>query len=151
MYFRSCSIPYFRNIIRFCFALSWFNSYYKSRIGINGIVSEQFDHGLPQCSCLGPVEVTEYSSPVFSIIDQHGTLGHANADDHQVCYSFLPYSMDSNRESMERCISDTNTWMQGMKLKWNHSKTEYILIGTPQQLAKCANMAINIGVMRYTH
>ena len=32
-----------------------------------------------------------------------------------------------------------------MKLKLNHSKMEYILIGTPRQLAKCTNMAINIG------
>ena len=53
--------------------------------------------------------------------------------------------MDSNREFMERRISDISTRMQGMKLKLNHSKMEYILIGTPQQLAKCINMAINIG------
>ena len=53
--------------------------------------------------------------------------------------------MDSNRESMERCISDINAWMQGMQLKMNNSKTEYIVIGTPQQLAKRTNMAINIG------
>jgi len=34
-----------------------------------------------------------------------------------------------------------------MRLKLNHSKTEYILIGTPQKfvLAKCTNMAISIG------
>ena len=31
-----------------------------------------------------------------------------------------------------------------MKLKMNNYKTEYILIGTPQQLAKCTNTAINI-------
>ena len=53
--------------------------------------------------------------------------------------------MDSNRESIERCIIDINTWMQGMKLKSNNSKTEYIIIGTPQHLAKRTNMAINIG------
>ena len=53
--------------------------------------------------------------------------------------------MDINRESMEQCISDISTWMEGMKLKLNHSKTEYILIGTLQQLAKCTNRAINIG------
>ena len=53
--------------------------------------------------------------------------------------------MDINRESMEQCISDISTWMEGMKLKLNHSKMEYILIGTPQQLAKCTNGAINIG------
>ena len=32
-----------------------------------------------------------------------------------------------------------------MKLKLNNSKTEYIIIGTPQQLAQCTNTAINIG------
>ena len=32
-----------------------------------------------------------------------------------------------------------------MKLKLKHSMTDYILIGIPQQLAKCANVAISIG------
>ena len=45
-------------------ALSWFNSYLQSisqLICINGIISEQFklDYGVPQGSCLGPVELTE--------------------------------------------------------------------------------------------
>ena len=31
-----------------------------------------------------------------------------------------------------------------MKLKMNDSKTEYILIGVPQQLAKCTNTYIDI-------
>ena len=52
--------------------------------------------------------------------------------------------MDINRESMERCIRNISTWMEGMTLKLNHFKTEYILIGIPQQLAKCTNMTINI-------
>ena len=33
-------------------------------------------------------------------------LGHAYADDHRVYCSFHPDSMDSDYESMERCISD---------------------------------------------
>ena len=100
---------------------------------------------MPQGSCLGPIEFTEYCSLLFSIINQHGKLGHAYADDHQVYGSFHPDFMNINRESMERCISDISTWMEAMKLKLNYSKTEYILIGTPQQLAKCTNMAISIG------
>ena len=114
-------------------------SYHQSRsprFYINGIVSEQFklDQFVPQSSCRW---IHRSSSPVFSIIDQHGKLGHAYADDHQFYCSFHPYFMDSKCESMERwCISNFNTWMQGMKLKFNHSMTEYILIGTPQQLAK---------------
>ena len=105
---------------------------------------DQFDldQGVPQGSCLGPVEFTEYSSPVFYVTNQHGKLGHAYADDHQVYCSFHPDSMDGGYESTERCISDISSWMQSMKL--NDSKTEYILIGTPQQLAKCSNTYINI-------
>ena len=78
-------------------------------------MSEQFkfDYGVPQQSCLGPIEFTEYCSPVFSIINQHVKLGHACADDHQVYCSFHPDSMDINRESMESCISDICTWMEG--------------------------------------
>ena len=117
-------------------ALTWSNSCHQSRsqrICINGIMSEQFklDHGVPQGSCLGPVEITEYSSPVFSITDHHGKLGHAYADYHQVYCGFHPESMGSNREFMDRCISDISTRMQRMKLKMNRSKTEYILFGTP--------------------
>jgi len=35
-----------------------------------------------------------------------------------------------------------NMWMKGITLKMNNSKTVYILIGSPQQLAKCINIAI---------
>ena len=85
---------------------------------------------------LGPVEFTEYSSPVFYVINQHGKLGHAYADDHQIYCSFHPDSVDIDCESIERDINDISSWMQSMKLKMNDSKTEYILIGAPQ-LAKC--------------
>ena len=137
-------------------AQNWFSSYLQSRsqrIVINGTASEQFklNQRVPQGSCLGPVVFTYYSSPVFSVIDQHWKLGHAYADDHQVFCGFHPDSLYSNCESMERFIRDTNSWMQGMKQKINNSKTEYILFGTRQQLAKCTNTAINIGAMRYMH
>ena len=104
-----------------------------------------------QGSCLGPVEFTEYSSPVFSVINQHGKLGHAYAGEHQVYCGFHPDSLYSNCESMERCIRDINSWMQGTRFKMNNSKTEYILIGTPQQLATCTNTAINLGDYEVQH
>ena len=37
---------------------------------------------------------------------------------------------------MERCISAIRCWMIKEKLKINDNKTEFILIGTRQQLAK---------------
>ena len=38
-------------------------------------------------------------------------------------------------DAMERCISAIRCWMIKDKLKVNDSKTEFILIGTRQQLA----------------
>ena len=75
--------------------------------------------GLSQGSCLDAVDFTEYLSPLY-------------------CH-FHPDSIDSNCVFIEQCISDINTWMQSMK-KMNNTKTEYILIGTPQKLAKCINI-----------
>ena len=79
--------------------------------------------GLSQGSCLDAVDFTEYLSPLY-------------------CH-FHPYSIDSNCVFIEQCISDINTWMQSMK-KMNNTKTEYILTGTLQKLAKCINIAFNI-------
>ena len=84
-------------------------------------------------------------SPVFPASDQHGKLELAYADVNQVYCCFHPDSLYSICESMELCIRDISSWMQGNKLKINNSKTEYILIGTPQQQATCTNTAIDIG------
>ncbi|CAH3026481.1 unnamed protein product [Porites evermanni] len=45
---------------------------------------------------------------------------------------------------MERCISDILTWMLTDKLKLNDDKTEFMLIGTKQQLSK-----VNIDCLNY--
>ena len=46
---------------------------------------------------------------------------------------------------MEECLTDISGWMRSMKLKINDSKTEYMVIGTRQQLAKCTDMSIIVG------
>ena len=46
---------------------------------------------------------------------------------------------------MERCISAIRCWMIKEKLKVNDSKTEFILIGTRQQLAKVDIKGLVVG------
>ena len=69
---------------------------------------------------------------------------HAYADDHQVYSAFSPNNVNADIESMEKCITEIRSWMQGMHLKMNDSKAGYILFGTPQQLAKCNKKSIKV-------
>ena len=46
---------------------------------------------------------------------------------------------------MERCISDICTWMLTDKLKLNDDKTEFMLIGTKQQLFKVNIDCLTVG------
>ena len=100
---------------------------------------------MPQGSCLGPVVFTQYTSSILYLIHQHWIECHAYADDHQIYSSCSPDNCDAGRESMGHCLRYTRQWMQSMTLKMNDSKTEYIIFGTKQSLAKCHTTSITIG------
>ena len=134
-------------------ALRWFSSYLHQRsqhIAIEGTLSNQFSlaHGVPQGSCLGPVLFSQYSSPVFQVVEQHDQECHAYADDHQIYKGFYPGLVVSEVQNMERCISCIRDWMQGMQLKMNDSKTEYMLIGTSKQLSKCFRLPFRLPLVK---
>ena len=64
---------------------------------------------------------------------------HAYADDTQLYLSFKPDSAVGETEArfaMEQCIRAVRAWMVVDKLKLNEEKTEFMLIGTHQQLSK---------------
>ena len=48
-------------------------------------------------------------------------------------------------QDMENCISDVRDWTTASKLKMNDDKTECMLIGTRQQLAKVSRDKITVG------
>ena len=53
------------------------------------------------------------------------------------------------RVAMESCIAEISQWMHLDKLKLNSDKTEFLLIGTRQQLRKVGNIThLSIGVSR---
>ena len=49
------------------------------------------------------------------------------------------------RCAMERCIRDVRAWMIIDKLKLNEEKTEFMLIGTRQQLVKVRSDSLLVG------
>ena len=80
-----------------------------------------------------------YAIKLFEVIKSHLPHGHAYADDTQLYLSFKPDSVVGETEArfgMEQCIRAVRAWMVVDKLKLNEEKTEFMLIGTHQQLSK---------------
>ncbi|XP_028403429.1 uncharacterized protein LOC114526128 [Dendronephthya gigantea] len=105
-------------------------------------------YGVPQGSCLGPCLFVIYASKLFTIIENHLPDAHAFADDSQLYISFKPGSMVEESaaiKAMQDCIMDIRKWMLANKLKLNDDKTEFIIIGTKQQLAKVSVDSLRIG------
>ena len=96
-----------------------------------------------------PLLFTTYSRKLFEVIKNHLPEAHAYADDTQLYLSFSPDTATNQTDAviaMERCMSDIRTWMLTDKLKLNDDKTEFMLIGTKQQLSK-----VNIDCLTRKH
>ena len=133
-------------------ALKWIDSYLRPRsvfVQIGDVKSEQkaVDFSVPQGSILGPVLFNVYSSTLSNEVDKHSVSLFGYADDHGVYKSFFPSGADQEHESLmevEHCLNNVYDWMCFNRLKMNASKTEYILFGSKQQLAKCKSESISV-------
>ena len=136
--------------------LKWFSSYLtarRQRISICGTLSDSFglDWGVPQGSCLGPLLYIIYSSKFFKIIEQHLPEAHCYAVDSQLYLSFKPDMVTSQQDAvvtMQNCINDVRLWMEHDKLLLNDDKTEFLILGTRQQLLKINISSITVGSSR---
>ena len=98
--------------------------------------------------CLGPLLFTLYTSEFFEIIKYHLPMIHCYADDSQVYISFSPNDRAEQLavvRNMEHCIRDIRFWMLNNDLKYNDDKTEFLIIGSSQQLGKLDNISIRVG------
>ena len=137
-------------------ALSWFKSYLSDRfqrVSVNGGLSKKFPlcQGVPQGSCLGPLLFIIYTRKLFDIVERHLSQVHCYADDTQLYVSFCPNQSadaDAALKSMTDCISDVRSWMISDNLMLNDDKTEFLILGTRQQLAKVNIDNIKVGSAR---
>ena len=117
--------------------------------------SSNFDllSGVPQGSCLGPLLFVLYASRLFRIVEKHLPRAHGYADDTQLYLSFRPGPVASQCEAvrvMVDCISEIRSWMAHSLLKLNDKKTEFLIIGSRQQLAKVNIDGILVGSAKIT-
>ena len=113
-------------------ALAWFESYLKFRtqsVKIGSSFSEdntlQFVSGL---SAWSNFIYYVYSTIVFSFENAFYSKNyHFYADDQQLYRSFLREFLNKLISITENCIQDVKGWMTTNKLKFNDTKTEFIL------------------------
>ena len=133
--------------------LDWFKSYLSARsqrVCIPGTLSDSLplNQGVPQGSCLGPLSYIIYSSKLFNITKCHLPNSHCYVDDSQIYLSFKPDDLSSQQNvitAMQNCTDDIRSWMEHDKLLLNDEKTEFLVIGTRQQLCKVNISSITVG------
>lgn len=134
-------------------AHDWFRSYLSGRsqrVAIDGSMSVEFslDCGVPQGSCLGRLLFVIYTSSLFKIIERHLPEVHCYADDTQLYLSFRSGDDDAQdvvHRAMEASIKVIRKWMIDGRLLLNDTKTEFLAIGTRQQLSKLRSSSIEVG------
>ena len=135
---------------------TWIASYLtdqtqKVKIGSSESSPLTLECGVPQGSVLGPILFILYTTPLGKICRKHGIHYHLYADDSQLYMSFKPSKPRSKEmclHQMEGCISDIRSWVANNMLKLNDKKTEFIIFGTCQQLAKISDISIKVGSMK---
>ena len=103
----------------------------------------------PRAVVWGLFWFTLYVSRLFSnIISQHLSSVHGYAEDTQIYFSFRPCSIHSEINAVsviEKCMADVRSWFIGNRLMINDAKTDFLVIGTRQQLEKTSIESITIG------
>jgi hypothetical protein len=129
--------------------LSWIKSYLMHRsfyVNLNGSKSSvfQLSYGVPQGSVLGPLLFILCTTPLSTIISKSATNHHLYADDTKLYMSFSAAEFSQNISHLEKTISLVQKWMSSNFLSLNPSKTEFLIIGLRQQLAKLNHPTISL-------
>ena len=85
-----------------------------------------------------------YTTPLSTLISSRSLNHHLYADDTQIFIFFEPKTFTTAITQLQDTISDISSWMTANLLSLNPSKTEFMLIGLPQQISKISNPSLSL-------
>src|ERR1044071_3219271 len=80
--------------------------------------------------------------PLSCVLDDASIKFHFYADDTQLYISFSNTDSDQKLGQLSSVLDQIYSWSCANRLSLNPSKTEYLLIGTPQQRRKITNSSV---------
>ena len=80
--------------------------------------------------------------PLSYVLDDASIKFHFYADDTQLYISFSSSDSEQNLGQLSSVLDQVYSWFCANRLSVNPSKTEYLLIGTPQQRRKITNSSV---------
>ena len=86
-----------------------------------------------------------YLLPQCSIFKHHNIGYHIYADDTPLYISYKCIDPSATLSKLNSCITDIKVWMIKNKLKINDSKTELIVLKSPQAKQDLSSLSISVG------
>src|SRR5437867_4904910 len=128
-------------------ALSLISSYLSNRSQSVSIQSHfspsaPISTGVPQGSVLGPLLFCLYTTPLTYLFSNSPVSYHFYADDTQLYISFSSSDSLSHLSILSSTLDSVFDWLTSNRLSVNPSKTEFLLIGTPQQRSKLTSSTL---------
>lgn len=128
----------------------WFCTDSKTVVTQSGYFQHPLDNrfgaNLDRVSCV------LYASELFNVLEALLSSVHCYADDTQLYLSFPPndnHGEDDALKAMELCVQDIRVWLSRDKLFMIDKKTEFLVIGTEQQLKKVSIDCLTIGAKEF--
>jgi len=84
-----------------------------------------------------------YTTPLITLISSLSLDHYLYADDTQLFFSFHPLNFDSSISHLQNALRHISSWMTANLLTLNSSKTEFLLIGLKNQLAKIQHSSLD--------